>query len=176
MKQSLGLQPESLNSFLTIDDYDKFIGKSNNVLSEKTFLNISYLFNDSRKKNARGAAPGEGLPSSYRDNPVRDQTFYANLVHVINPGVTSETLLQYNNRNFNLIPKGLGLEPALGISDLLSSGGFVGSVRFYREQHFQLGENLTYTRGNHTVKFGGEIQPVWTRTQVPLFSPGFGIF
>jgi hypothetical protein len=176
VKQALGLQPESLNSFLTIDDYDKFIGKSNNVLSEKTFLNISYLFNDSRKKNARGAAPGEGLPSSYRDNPVRDQTFYANLVHVFNPGLTSETLLQYNNRNFNLIPKGLGLEPALGISDLLSSGGFVGSVRFYREQHFQLGENLTYTRGNHTVKFGGEIQPVWTRTQVPLFSPGFGIF
>jgi hypothetical protein len=176
VKQSLGLQPESLNSFLTIDDYDKFIGKSNNVLSEKTFLNITYLFNDSRKKNARGAAPGEGLPSSYRDNPVRDQTFYANLVHVFNPRLTSETLLQYNNRNFNLIPKGLGLEPALGISDLLSSGGFVGSVRFYREQHFQLGENLTYTRGNHTLKFGGEIQPVWTRTQVPLFSPGFAIF
>src|SRR4029077_2668578 len=176
VKQSLGLQPESLNSFLTIDDYDKFIGKSNNVLSEKTFLNITYLFNDSRKKNARGAAPGEGLPSSYRDNPVRDQTFYANLVHVFNPRLTSETLLQYNNRNFNLIPKGLGLEPALGISDLLSSGGFVGSVRFYREQHFQLGENLTYTLGNHTLKFGGEIQPVWTRTQVPLFSPGFAIF
>jgi hypothetical protein len=176
VKQSLGLQPESLNSFLTIDDYDKFIGKSNNVLSEKTFLNITYLFNDSRKKNARGAAPGEGLPSSYRDNPVRDQTFYANLVHVFNPRLTSETLLQYNNRNFNLIPKGLGLEPALGISDLLSSGGFVGSVRFYREQHFQLGENLTYTLGKHTLKFGGEIQPVWTRTQVPLFSPGFAIF
>src|SRR5712691_5992455 len=64
VKQSLGLQPERLNSILTIDDYDKFIGKSNNVLSDKTFLNITYLFNDSRKQNARGAAPGEGLPSS----------------------------------------------------------------------------------------------------------------
>jgi hypothetical protein len=176
VKQSLGLQPESLNSFLTIDDYDKFIGKSNNVLSEKTFLNITYLFNDSRKKNARGAAPGEGLPSSYRDNPVRDQTVYANMVHVVNRGLTSETLLQYGNRRFDLIPKGLGLEPALGISDLLSSGGFVGSVRFYREQHFQIAENLTYTRGNHTLKFGGELQPIWTSTQVPLFSPGFAIF
>src|SRR6266446_2387655 len=176
VKQTLGLQPESLNSFLTIDDYDKLIIKNNNVLSDKTFLNITYLFNDSRKKNARGAAPGEGLPSSYRDNPVRDQTLYANLIHVFNHGLTSETLLQYGRRLFNLEPKGLGFEPALGISDLLSSGGFVGSVRFYREQHFQIAQNLTYTRGDHTLKFGGELQPVWTSTQVPLFSPGFGIF
>ena len=176
VKQLLGLQPERLNSFLTIDDYDKFIGKSNNVLSDKTFLNITYLFNDSRKKNARGAAPGEGLPSSYRDNPVRDQTIYSNLVHVFTHDLTSETMLQYGRRLFNLVPKGLGFEPALGIPDLMSSGGFVGSVRSYREQRFQVAENLTYTRGAHTLKFGGELQPVWTSTQVPLFSPGFAIF
>ncbi len=176
VKEFLGLQPEVLNSFLTIDDYDKIIAKSNNVLTDKTFLNITYLFNDSRKKNARGAAPGEGLPSSYRDNPVRDQTVYTNLVHVFTHDLTSETLVQYGKRLFNLEPKGLGFEPALGIPDLMSSGGFVGSVRFYREQHFQASENLTYTHGNHTFKFGGEIQPIWTSTQVPLFSPGFAIF
>jgi len=176
VKQTLGLQPEVLNSFLTIDDYDKAIVKANNVLSDKTFLNVSYLFNDSRKRNARGAAPGEGLPSSYRDNPVRDQTVYANLIHVFSHDLTSETLMQYGNRNFNLEPKGLGFEPALGIPDLMSSGGFVGSVRRYNEKHFQLADNLTYTRGSHTFKFGGEIQPVWTSTQVTLFSPGFAIF
>jgi hypothetical protein len=176
VKQLLGLQPESLNSILTVDDYDKFVGKSNNELSEKTFLNITYLFNDSRKQNARGASPGDGLPSSYRDNPVRDQTLYANLIHVFNHDLTSETLLQYGRRIFNLVPKGLGFEPALQIPDLLQSGGFVGSVRFYREQHFQVADNVTYTRGNHTVKFGGELQPVWTGTQVPLFSPGFAVF
>jgi carboxypeptidase family protein len=176
VKQTLGLQPENLGSILTVDNYDKFIAKSNNVLSDRTFLNITYLFNDSRKKNARGAAPGEGLPSSYRDNPVRDQTLYGNLIHVVNHDLTSETLLQYGRRIFNLAPKGLGFEPALGIPDLMSSGGFVGSVRFYNEQHFQAAENLTYIRGNHTLKFGGEIQPVWTKTQVPLFTPGFAIF
>jgi hypothetical protein len=176
VKQLLGLQPERLNSILTIDDYDRFVAKSNNVLSDTTFLNITYLFNDSRKQNARGAAPGEGLPSSYRDNPVRDQTVYSNLIHVFSHNLTSETLMQYGNRNFNLEPKGLGFEPALGIPDLMSSGGFVGSVRRYREQHFQLADNLTYTRGDHTFKFGAEIQPVWTSTQVTLFSPGFAIF
>jgi hypothetical protein len=176
VKQTLGLQPENLGSILQIDDYDKFIAKTNNVLSPRTFLNIGYLFNDSRKQNVRGAAPGEGLPSSYRDNPVRDQTIYSSLIHVFNHDTTSETLLEYGKRTFNLQPKGLGLEPALGIPDLMSSGGFVGSVRFYREQNFQAGENLTYTRGNHTIKVGGQFEPVWTSTQVTLFSPGFAIF
>jgi len=176
VKQILGLQPENLGSILTIDNYDKFIAKTNNVLGDKAFLNITYLFNDSRKKNARGAAPGEGLPSSYRDNPVRDQTIYGNLIRVVSHDLTTETLLQYGRRIFNLEPKGLGFEPALGIPDLMSSGGFVGSVRSYTEQHLQAAENVTYIRGNHTIKFGGEIQPVWTKTQVTLFSPGFGIF
>ena len=176
VKQLLGLKPENLGSITTVDDYDKFIAKSTNTLTDKTFLNVTYLFNDSRKQNVRGAAPGEGLPSSYRDNPVRDQTVYSNLIHVYNHDLTSETLMQYGRRVFNLVPKGLGLEPALGIPDLMSSGGFVGSVRYYSEQRFQLEHNMTWVHGNHTIKFGGEVQPVWTTTQVPLFSPGFAIF
>lgn len=175
-KQFFGLQPETLGSILSVDNYDKFFIKINNVLSERTFWNIGYLFNDTRKENVRGAPPGEGLPSSYRDNPVRDQTVYTNLVHVFSPEWTSSTLLQYGRRTFDLIPKGAGLEPAISIPNLLSGGGFVGSVRFYREQRVQFAENVTWTHGKHTVRFGGEIHPVWTNTQVPLFTPGFGVF
>ncbi len=175
-KRFFGLQPEVLGSVLSVDNYDKFFIKINNVLSERTFLNFGYLFNDTRKEDVRGAAPGEGLPTSYRDNPVRDQTVYANLVHVFSPRLTSDTLLQYGRRTFNLNPKIDRLEPAISIPNLVFSGAFVGSVRFYREQRVQLVENVTYTRGNHTVKFGGEVQPVWTSAQVPLFSPGFGVF
>src|SRR5712692_4997242 len=176
VKQIIGLQPEILGSILQIDDYDKTIVKSSNILGEKTSLNITYLFNDSRKQNARGAVPGEGLPSSYRDNPVRDQTIYGNLIHVFTHDLTSETLLQYGRRNFHLNPKGLGFEPALQIPDLMESGGFVGSVHLYKEQHFQAAENLTYVLGSHTFKFGGELQPVWTDTQVTLFTPALAIF
>src|SRR5947209_11628688 len=38
VKQTLGLQPESLGSILQIDDYDKTIAKSSNILGDKTFL------------------------------------------------------------------------------------------------------------------------------------------
>lgn len=175
-KRFFGLQPEVLGSVLSVDNYDKFFAKVDNVLSDHTFLNIGYLFNDTRKSDVRGAAPGEGLPSSYRDNPVRDQTVYANFVHIFSPRLTSQGVLQFGRRTFNLEPKGAGLEPAINIPNALSGGGFVGSVRFYREQRVQMAENFTYVHGNHTFRFGGEIQPVWTNAQVPLFSPGFGVF
>jgi hypothetical protein len=48
VKQSLGLQPEDLGSILQIGDYDKFFGKVTNVLSDKSTLNIGYLFNYDR--------------------------------------------------------------------------------------------------------------------------------
>ncbi len=176
VKQTLGLQPENLGSILQIDDYDKFFGKITNLISDKTSLTIGYLFNDDRKKNARGAAPGEGLPSSFRDNPVRDQTIYSNLFHLLSNKWTSETVFNFGRRTYELNPVGAGFEPALNVPDLLSSGGFVGSVHFYREQHFQAAENFTYVRGNHTFKFGGEFEPTWISAQVTLFSPGFGVF
>jgi len=176
VKQSLGLSAEDLGSFLQIDNYDKFFIKSSNVLSDKTNVNVAYLFTDDRKQHAPGAAPGEGLPSAFRDNPVRDQTLYGDLLHVLNNNLTSETLLHFGRRTFQLNPVGAGFEPALNIPDLLSSGGFVGSVHSYSEHHFEIAENLTLVHGNHTFKFGANLEPVWISAQATLFSPGFGVF
>ena len=46
----------------------------------------------------------------------------------------------------------------------------------YSEQHFQASENLTYIRGKHSFKFGGELEPVWIDAQTTFFTPGAGIF
>ena len=79
VKEQFGLQPEVLDSTLQIDNYDKAIGKITQVFNERNILNVGYLFSDDRKVNAPTAAPGQGLPSTYRDNPVRDQTVYRQL-------------------------------------------------------------------------------------------------
>jgi hypothetical protein len=176
VKQSLGLPPESLSTILEVDDFDKLIGKSTTVLSDKTTLNIGYLFNDERKHHTPGAAPGEGLPSSYRDNPVRDQTVYADLFHQLSSHWSSDSVLNLGQRTFRLDPVGAGFEPSINVPDLLTSGGFQGSVRYYSERHFQASENLTYVHGNHTFKFGGELQPVWIGAQTTFMTPGFGVF
>ena len=71
---------------------------------------------------------------------------------------------------------GAGFEPTILVADLFSSGGIQGGVHFYREQHFQAAENLTYVRGNHSFKFGGEFEPVWISASTTFFTPGAGIF
>jgi hypothetical protein len=176
VKQSLGLQPESLGSILTVDDFDRFFLKSTNILSAKTTLNAGYLFNDDRKKNTPGAPPGQGLPSSFRDNPVRDQNLSANLFHLLAKAWTSETVVSFGHRNFNLEPVGAGFEPAITITDLLNSGGFQGSVRHYDETHFQSTETLNFLHGAHAFTFGGEFHPVWINAQTTFTSPGFAVF
>ena len=176
VKQSLSLQAENLGSILQIGDSDKFFGKLTNVLSDKSTLNIGYLFNDDRKQHIPGAAPGQGLPSFYRNNPVRDQTVYGNLLHVFGSRWTAEGVLNFGRRTFHLDPVGAGFEPAILVADLFNSGGIQGGVHYYSEQHFQAAGNLTYIRGNHSFKFGGDFEPVWIAAQTTFFTPGAGIF
>lgn len=176
VKEQFGLQPEQLGSLLQIDNYDKAIGKITHVFNERNILNVGYLFSDDRKVNAPTAAPGQGLPSTYRDNPVRDQTVYANLLHLFSPSWTSETIVDYGTRVFHLTPKGAGFEPTLNVSDTLVSGGFTGSVSYYKEPQFESQENLTWVHGAHSIKFGGGFEPVWITADTTFFSPGAAIF
>jgi hypothetical protein len=176
VKELLGLRPENLGSILQIGDYDKFLGKVTNLLSDKTTLNFGYLFNDDRKQHIPSAAPGQGLPSTYRNNPVRDQSLYANLLHVFGTYWTAESISSYGGRTFHLDPVGAGFEPALLVADLLNAGGIQGGVPYYREQNFHVAENLTYVHGNHSFKFGGDFEPVWIAAKTTFFTPGAGIF
>ena len=176
VKQIFGLQPEVLSSVLETDDYDKAIGKVTQVFSERNILNAGYLFADDRKGDIPTAAPGQGLPSTYRDNPVRDQTVFGNFLHIFSPRWTSESILDFGDRLFHMTPHGAGYEPTLNVSDTLVSGGFTGSVSYYREPHFEAQENLTWVHGAHSLKFGGGFEPVWIAAHTTFFSPGGAIF
>ena len=176
VKQMFGLAPERLSSVLMTDDYDKAIFKVTDNLSDRNIVNVAYLFTDDRKGDIPTAAPGQGLPSTYRDNPVRDQNLYGDFLHLFGPHWTSETILDYGNRVFHMIPKGAGYEPTLEVSDTLVSGGFTGSVSYYNEPHFEAQQNFTWVHGKHSVKFGGGFEPIWIAADTTFFSPGGAIF
>ncbi len=176
VKELFGLQPEQLDSVLETDNYDKAIGKITQVFSDRNILNVGYLFADDRKGDIPTAAPGQGLPSTYRDNPVRDQSVFANHLHIFNPRWTSESILDFGDRDFHMTPKGAGFEPTLDVSDTLVSGGFTGSVSYYREPHFEAQQNFTWVRGVHSIQFGGGFEPVWISADTTFFSPGGAIF
>lgn len=175
-KLSFGLSPESLGSVLMINDYDKLIGKIDHQFSTRTTLSTRYLFSDERNEGAPGAPPGIGMPSSYRSNPIRDQSLAGNLIRVISNNMTSDTVLQFARRTFHLDPVGAGREPFIAIPNLVQGGGPVGSFTFYQETRLQAGENLAYIHGSHTFKFGGEFHNIWNSTKSAMFTPGVAVF
>jgi len=176
VKSDLGLAPESLGSILQVADYDNAFGKVTDVLSDRSTLAAGYLFTNVRNDNTAAASPGQGLPSSYRDNRIHDQTAYGNLFHLFNSRLTSESSVAFGRRIFWMDPVGAGFEPAMDVADTLYSGGFLGGVDFYTEHHFQSREALTYTHDSNSIKIGAEFEPIWFSAQTPYFTPGVGIF
>ena len=118
VKEQFGLQPEVLDSILPIDTYDKAIGKITQVFNDSNILNVGYLFSDDRKANAPTAPPGQGLPSTYRANPVRDQDLFANYGHLslILMVDFRKAYWPMASARFYLTPTGAGYEPTLDVS------------------------------------------------------------
>jgi hypothetical protein len=176
VKALLGLAPENLGSIQQIGDYDNAFGKVSDVLNHRSTLTVGYLYTDVRNGNTAAASPGQGLPSSYRDNQVHDQTVYGNLFHLLNDRWTSESSVSFGRRIFYMNPVGAGFEPTINVADTLYSGGFLGGVSYYSEHHFQSRETLTYTHQSNSIKLGVEFEPIWFSAQTPYFTPGVGIF
>lgn len=176
VKTKLGLSPESLGSILQIGDYNNAFGKFTDVLSEHSTLVIGYLFADVHNGNTPAASPGQGLPSSYRENQIHDQTVYANYFHEAHQHWTSESSAAFGRRIFTMEPVGAGFEPSIDVADTLYSGGFLGGVDYYSEHHFQSKEALTYARSSNSIKLGAEFEPGWFSAETPYFTPGVGIF
>jgi len=176
VKQGLGLSPENLGSILEINNYDKEFGKLTDVLNDRNTLSVGYLYTSVHNQNTPAASPGQGLPSSYRDNPIHDQTVYSNLFHLFNNNWASESSVAFGRRIFYMNPVGAGFEPSINVADTLYSGGFLGGVDYYSEHHFQSREALTRAHGSHATKFGVEFEPIWFSAQTPYFTPGVGIF
>lgn len=176
VKQTLGLSPENLRSVLQVQDYDKFLTRIDHQFSDTALFNARYLFADIDNDDVLGTQPGQGLPSTFRHSPQRDQTISATLINVLSPTLNLETSGQYGRRTVRLEPEGLGLEPVLQVPNLFTTGGIVGSVPFFREQRFSIEENVNYTRGNHSLRFGGEFHVVTEDVRARQVTPGFAIF
>jgi hypothetical protein len=176
VKQSLGLSPENLGSILLIQDYDNVFAKFTAAPGSKSSLTIGYLYANVRNHNTGAASPGQGLPSSYRDNLIHDQTIYGNYFRQLSDTWNSESQVSWGRRIFNMNPVGAGFEPTIQVADELYSGGFLGGVSYYGEHYFEARESMARVRDRHTVKIGAEFEPVWFEAQTPYFTPGVAIF
>lgn len=167
-KARLGLPPENLD----VDrdsDYDNFLVKLDQNLRRSHVLQARYFFNDGRFRNVSPLNDGFDLPSGFKDNFFRDQSLVGNLISAPSQTWVNELRGQYARRSFDFPT--VTAQPHLEVANTFAVGVNRGNPDFYEESRFELADNVTLTRGNHSFGFGGNFNYVRTTESFPLFFP-----
>src|SRR5262249_54765072 len=75
----------------------------------------------------------------------------------------------YAHRFFDF--RTVSTQPHLEVANTFTVGVNRGNPDFYSEGRFEIVDGLTWTRGKHTISFGGDFNRVSTTESFPLFYP-----
>jgi Carboxypeptidase regulatory-like domain/TonB dependent receptor len=138
-------------------------------LNTKNYLYARYFINDDRLTNQSPLNNGFDLPSAFKNNYIRDQSVAGGLVTTISPSWVNELRMQYAHRTFDFPV--VSTQPHLEVANTFAVGVNRGNPDFYREERYELLDNVTHTINKHTVSFGGNFDWVRTYESFPLFYP-----
>jgi hypothetical protein len=167
-KQSFGLAPEHLNVTRS-SDYDNFLIKLDHSFTQKEYMFLRYFFNDGRLTNVSPLNDGFDLPSGFKDNNLRDQSLVGSLNSTISDHFSNEARAQYAHRTFDFPTD--TTQPHLEVLNTFTVGVNRGNPDSYVESREEVGDNVTWQAGKHTVGFGGDFNHVNTTESFPLFYP-----
>jgi hypothetical protein len=153
------------------NDSDNFLVKINHKISDRFDLSGRYIFGDGSQQFPLATGNGSPLPRYQTVVPTRIQLFGLNLTQVLNARLINESRAGYNryvqfftplDANFN--PASIGLNtgmqtgglPTITITNFVSLGAPTNVPRGRFSSGYQFTDNLTYSAGAHTYKFGGE--------------------
>ena len=138
-------------------------------LNTKNYLYARYFINDDRLTNQSPLNNGFDLPSAFKNNYITDQSVAGGLVTTISPSWVNELRMQYAHRTFDFPV--VSTQPHLEVANTFAVGVNRGNPDIYREQRYELLDNVTHTMDKHTVSFGGNFDWVRTYESFPLFYP-----
>ena len=104
------------------------------------------------------------LPVFFIPIPSKQRLFSYTLIHNFSASLINETrgAFRRSSQNFpvpNITFPGLNVFPNVTLDDLgLNIGPDPNAPQFGIENNYQLVDNLTWLRGNHTLKFGGDFR------------------
>jgi len=138
-------------------------------LATKHVVNARYFINDDRLTNQSPLNNGFDLPSAFKNNNIRDQSLAGGLTSTFSPTWVNELRLQYAHRTFDFPV--VSTQPHLEVANTFAVGVNRGNPDIYREQRFELVDNVSHNIGHHTIGFGGNFDWVRTYESFPLFYP-----
>jgi hypothetical protein len=173
---------------------DNYIGKVDFIINSKNSLNFRYIFGKASDDNEAflNVLPGLGGVAFKGQS----QSLNGHLVSVIRPNLSNDLYGTANRTSANFVCPGVQQIDALSLAGLdtfgrgrdwalpgltpiacVPLGDSDGQDRPFGT--YGVGDNLTWTRGRHTMKFGGEFAPNYTN-DFDNFStrslPNFSIF
>ena len=163
-----GLPAENL-FVLRGSNYDDGFIRLDKTFNQNNYLYVRYIINDDRLTNQSPLNNGFDLPSSFKNNYIRDQSLAGGYTTDISPAWVNELRMQYANRRFDFPV--VSTQPHLEVSNVFATGVNRGNPDLYTESRFELVDNVTRTWGNHTLSFGGNFDRVATTESFPLFFP-----
>jgi hypothetical protein len=152
------------------------IGKIDHQLAQAHRMNVRYIFFDNLIANNVGG----GLTSVQRATDFKDRqhSTAGQLVSTFGNNVLNELRVQYATRNQGRTPGSqAGTGPAINITGVANFGGPIGGASDagfgFTQNIFQVIDNVTYIRGDHSFKAGFSTQFVKdtrTQTQFQLYT------
>ncbi len=141
-----------------------------------------YVFDDQVFNNQ---FPGASFPGFEVDVPSRVQNFLFNYTRSFSPRLTNEVRFGYGRLSAQFAPR----DPAVGASGpvfTFTGAGLgqgitsVGLPAVFPQgrlfNNYQIQDTLSYTIGNHTLRFGGDVNIQRARQEIPFNSRGILTF
>src|SRR5438874_5288437 len=172
-ENGIGVPVDNLNVTRNTD-YDNLLVRLDHSINEKNNLFIRYFFNSGNLKNYSPLNDGFDLPSGFKNNNDKDHSIVGNLSTTFTPSLVNELRIQYAHRNYDFATA--SSIPHMEIANQFTIGVNRGNPDFYREDRFELVDNLTKNVGKHTFSFGGDYNWVRTTESFPLFYPFEAVF
>ncbi|MDQ2936483.1 MAG: carboxypeptidase-like regulatory domain-containing protein [Acidobacteriota bacterium] len=106
------------------------------------------------------------LPIFFTSVPLKQRIFSYTMIHNFSGNLIDENRIAFRRSSYNfLVPgftfPGLDAFPNIGLDDLgLNIGPDGNAPQFGIENNYQIVNNLTWIRGNHALKFGGDFRKI----------------
>ena len=163
-----GLAPENLFVLRDSNSDNGFIRLDEN-LNARNNLYVRYFINDDRLTNQSPLNNGFDMPSAFKNNFIRDQSLAGAVTTSFSPSWVNELRAQYAHRTFDFPV--VSTQPHLEVANTFAAGVNRGNPDIYKEQRFELVDNVTHNVAHHTLGFGGNFSWVRTYESFPLFYP-----
>jgi outer membrane receptor protein involved in Fe transport len=171
-KAALGIATENLNILKTKDN-DYGFARLDHQLSSRHQLAVRYNIEDGRDLNQLVGntldGGGIGAPSSGHNVFVRDQSLSGTLTSQLGSNIVNTALVQYARRHYTF--PGVTGEPNLDIPNELLFGHNFGVLDKIWETRIQGSDSMSWVRGKHFLRFGGDFNHVRNFVLWPGFTP-----